>query len=250
MNHIQSTDNTKTILEFKKVSFAYEPDHPVINDISYQIKEGDCVGLIGANGAGKSTIMKLLLGLQFGSGEISIDGISVNKSNLAEIRKKVGFVLQTSDHQMFMPTVYDDMLFGPMNYGMTREKAETQVDRVLDALHIPEIKHKYNHKISGGEKRMASIATVLAMNPDILVMDEPSASLDPYNRRQIIKVIQDLPQTKLIGSHDLDMIYELCNRVILIWDGRVVAYGPTEEILSDQKLLEENHLELPYRFMK
>lgn len=233
------------MIEFNNVSFAYEKDVPVLDGMSFSIEEGETVGIIGANGAGKSSLLKVLLGLLPHEGEVLVKGIPVCKQNLAEIRRILGFILQNSDNQMFMPTVYDDMMFGILNYGMSREEADARVDAVLSQLKLEKLKNKYNHKISGGEKRMAAIATVLAMEPEVIIMDEPSVSLDPYNRRSVIKVINSLPQTKIIASHDLDMILETCRRVILIAGGKVVASGKTEDILSDRELLESNRLELP-----
>ena len=233
------------MIEFENVSFAYEQGAPVIDGMSFAIADGESVGLIGANGAGKSTIMKLLLGLVSGEGRIAVDGIDVSRENLGKIRQKLGFVLQNSDNQMFMPTVFEDMMFAPLNYMVSREDAEKRVDEVLERLDLQYLKHKYNHKISGGEKRMAAIATILAMEPEAVLMDEPTSALDPYNRRVVINTIRGLKQTKIITSHDLDMIMDTCDRVILISRGRIVADGNAEEILSDKELLEANRMELP-----
>ena len=238
------------MIEFKDVSFSYEKSNPVIKNLSFKIEKGESVGLIGANGAGKSTIMKLLLGLVFGEGTILIDGLEMNKDNLSEIRKKLGFVLQNSDNQMFMPTVFEDMMFAPLNYGMSKEDAERKVDLILERLNLSYLKNRYNHKISGGEKRMAAIATILAMEPEAVLMDEPTSALDPYNRRIVINTINEMEETKIITSHDLDMILDTCNRVILISGGTLIADGPSEVILKDEELLEANHLELPLRFQK
>ena len=234
------------MLEFRNVSFSYEPGIPVIDNLSFHIRKGETVGLIGANGAGKSTIMKLMLGLLPAQGEILVDGMPVTKQNLSVIRQKIGFVLQDSDNQMFMPTVYEDMIFGPRNYGLTREEADARVDRVLKELGLENLKHRHNHKISGGEKRMAAIATILAMEPEMIVMDEPSTALDPVNRRRVISTINSRKETKLIASHDLDMILDTCQRVILLNHGRIVADGEAETILRDQALLEANRMELPF----
>ena len=233
------------MIEFQNVSFSYG-DVPVVENLSFTIQKGETVGLIGANGAGKSTIMKLMLGLLSGSGEIQVDGLPVCRDNLAEIRKKIGFVLQDSDNQMFMPTVYEDMIFGPRNYGLSKEETEKRVDTVLTQLGLQDLKHRHNHKISGGEKRMAAIATILAMEPEMIVMDEPSTALDPVNRRRVISTINSRKETKLIASHDLDMILDTCQRVILLNHGRIVADGEAETILRDQALLEANRMELPF----
>ncbi len=236
------------MIEFRNVSFSYEKGTPVIENLSFRIETGEAVGLIGANGAGKSTVMKLLLGLVFGEGEIFVDGIEVSRKNLAAIRKKLGFVLQNSDNQMFMPTVYEDMIFAPLNYGLSREEAEQKVDGVLEKLGLQDLKYRHNHKISGGEKRMAAIATILAMEPETILMDEPTSALDPFNRRIVINTIRELPQTKIITSHDLDMIADTCSRVILLSGGKLAADGRADEILHDRTLLEANRMELPLRY--
>ena len=189
--------------------------------------------------------MKLLLGLLQGEGKILVDGVEVRRDTLGEIRRKLGFVLQNSDNQMFMPTVYEDMIFAPLNYMLSREEADARVDAVLARLHLEDLKHRYNHKISGGEKRMAAIATILAMEPEAILMDEPSSALDPYNRRLVINTIRELSQTKLITSHDLDLILDTCGRVILLSNGRIAADGPAQELLRDRALLEANRMELP-----
>ena len=233
------------MITFRNVSFSYG-EAPVVENLTFSIKKGENVGLIGANGAGKSTIMKLMLGLLSGSGEIIVDGLPMNKENLTEIRRKIGFVLQDSDNQMFMPTVYEDMIFGPRNYGLSKEETEKRVDDILSQLGLQELKHRHNHKISGGEKRMAAIATILAMEPEMILMDEPSTALDPVNRRTVINTINRLPQTKLIASHDLDMILDTCQRVILLSHGAIVADGDAETILRDKALLESNRMELPF----
>ena len=236
------------MIEFQNVSFAYERGKPVLTDLSFRIREGEAVGLIGANGAGKSTVMKLLLGLLSGEGKILVDGLELVRENLAEIRRKLGFVLQNSDNQMFMPTVYEDMMFAPLNYGLTREEAERRVDAALERLGLTALKYRHNHKLSGGEKRMAAIATILMMEPEAILMDEPSAALDPCNRRIVIDTIRGMDQTRLITSHDLDMILETCERVILLDKGQIVADGRTEEILKDRELLEAHRMELPFCF--
>ena len=212
------------MLCFDHVSFAYPGERTILNDLSFSVSEGEQVGLIGANGAGKSTLMKAALGL-----------ITVS-----------GYVLQDSDNQMFMPTVFEDMLFGPLNYGMPRPEAEALVDRTLAELNLIHLKNRRNHKLSGGEKRMAAIATILAMQPRIMLMDEPSTALDPKNRRTLIRTLNALPVTKIIATHDLDLVLETCDRVLLLHDGQIAADGPAGEILRDRALLERHSLELPF----
>ena len=233
------------MIEFQNVSCSYEKGIPVLKNLSFRIEDGESVGLIGANGAGKTTLMRALLGLQTAEGTILVDGIPLDKSTLSQVRRKLGFVLQNSDNQMFMPTVLEDLIFAPMNYGLSREEAEARADRALAQLGLADLKNRHNHKLSGGEKRMAAIATILAMEPEAILMDEPTSALDPYNRRMIIRTICALPQTKLITSHDLDMILDTCSRVLLLDRGELVADGSAERILRDRDLLEAHRMELP-----
>ncbi|MBQ0005518.1 MAG: ABC transporter ATP-binding protein [Clostridiales bacterium] len=234
------------MLDFNNVTYSYPGGEPALNGISFHISDGEQIGLIGANGAGKSTLMKAALGLIGVQGTITACGLQMNKQNLSQIRKHLGYVLQNSDNQMFMPTVIEDMIFGPVNYGMSREEAEKVADKTLAQLGMEHLRDRHNHRMSGGEKRMAAIATILAMEPKLMLMDEPSAALDPRNRRILIDMLNQLPVTKIIASHDLDMILETCDRVILINDGQIVADGDTLTVLSNKTLLENNNLELPF----
>ena len=230
---------------FKNVSYSYPGGRPVLNGVSLHISPGERVGLIGANGAGKSTLLKAALGLVDADGSITVDGTVLSRNTLPFVRKALGYVLQDSDNQMFMPTVLDDMVFGPMNYGMSRTEAEALADSILSGLGVAHLKHRQNHKISGGEKRMAAIATVLMSTPKAVLMDEPSSSLDPKNRRALIHTVNSLPIAKLIASHDLDMILDTCDRVLLISSGQIAADGAAGDLLGDKELLEKNGLELP-----
>ncbi len=235
------------MIRFDNVTVSYEKGTAVLKSASFTVETGETVGLIGANGAGKTTLMRALLGLVGHEGSLAVDGLEVEKKNLPAVRRKLGFVLQNSDNQMFMPTVYEDMIFGPLNYGLSREETDARVDAVLRRLGLEDLKHRHNHKISGGEKRMAAIATVLAMEPEVLLMDEPTSTLDPRNRRLMIETIRGLPGTKVITSHDLDMIWDTCSRVILLDNGEVVADGPAQTVLRDRELLETHRMELPLR---
>lgn len=232
------------MIKFENVSFSYG-EHTVLDNVSFEINEGEQVGLIGANGAGKSTIMKAALGLISCGDKITIDSMPMDRENLPAIRKALGYVLQDSDNQMFMPTVLEDMIFGPINYGMSREEAEKAAEDTLAQLGLEYLKNRHNHKMSGGEKRMAAIATILAMKPKAMLMDEPSTALDPQNRRTLIRALNALPITKIIASHDLDLILDTCDRVLLLSDGKIAADGSVNDILYDKELLENNHLELP-----
>ena len=233
------------MLVFDHVSVFYGGTQ-VLRELSFSIQDGEQAGLIGANGAGKSTLMKAALGLVPYTGSITVDGLPVTRENLPAVRRKLGYVLQDADNQMFMPTVLEDMIFGPINYGMTRADAEQRADEVLQQLGLEYLKNRHNHKMSGGEKRMAAIATILAMEPDVMLMDEPSTALDPQNRRTLIRTLNRLPMTKIIASHDLDLILDTCDRVLLLSDGKIAADGSVVEILYDRDLLERNHLELPF----
>lgn len=239
------------MVKVKNVSFAYSNGKTVIYDINFNIGKGESVGIIGANGAGKSTILKLLIGLELGfTGEIFINDIQVTKKNLNEIRQKIGYVFQDSDSQMFMPTVYQDVAFAPKNYGLSKEEVEERTLQALKSVGIEELKDRPIYSLSGGQKKLASIATVLSMNPEILIFDEPTVALDPKNRKRFINILNSLNQTKIVTSHDLDLIYDTCKKTILISDGKIIQDGPTKEILENKKLLENSGLELPLSMIK
>jgi len=234
------------IVELKDVSFRYPDGTEALKGISFKIFHGESVGITGANGAGKTTILLNLNGhLLPTGGEISIGDTPLTKKMRQEIRKKVGFVFQNADDQLFMPTVYEDVAFGPINLGLTTEKVDERVRNALEMVGCIHLMHRPPHRLSEGQKRAVAIASVMAMNPDILVMDEPASNLDPKSRRQLINLLKSFRHSKIIASHDLDMILDVCERCLIIKDGKVVADGPSEEILSNEKLLEENNLELP-----
>ncbi|MBR6361564.1 MAG: ABC transporter ATP-binding protein [Clostridia bacterium] len=238
------------MIRFENVSVSYEKaTAPVLDSLSFEIGAGESVGLIGANGAGKSTLLKTLTGLLPYDGSITVCDLPLIKENLAGIRRKTGYVMQNSDNQLFMPKVIDDMVFGPVNYGESRENAEKSADEALAKLGAEYLKERYNHKISGGEKRLAAIATVLAMKPEIMLFDEPSSALDPKNRRALISILNLLPETKIIATHDLDLVLDTCEKVILLNGGRIAAQGKARDILKDKELLEKNNLELPLSLM-
>lgn len=179
------------------------------------------------------------------SGSIRVEEIPVEKDTLPKIRERIGYVFQDSDNQLFMPTVYEDIAFAPRNYGLSESEVQRRVLQALDAVHITPLKDKPIYKLSGGEKKLVSIATILSMTPDIILMDEPSIALDPKNRRNLIHILNQFDHLKIIASHDLDLILDTCNRTILLSNGRIAADGDTSAILTDQNLLEKNGLELP-----
>lgn len=233
-------------IDVENVSFGYLKDQPVLKDISFHAKENDSIGIIGANGAGKSTILKLLVGLELNfDGSIRVEEIPVEKKMLPKIREKIGYVFQDSDSQLFMNNVYQELAFGPLNYGFSEEEVDRRVNDALERVHISHLKCKPIYQLSGGEKKLVSIATILSMHPDIILMDEPSVALDPKNRRNLISVLNEFDHLKIITSHDLDFIYDTCKRVILMNEGRIIAEGKAEEILKNKELLEANNLELP-----
>ncbi len=233
-------------IDLENVSFGYERERRILKNITFTAHEEDAIGIIGANGAGKSTLLKLLVGLNLvDTGSIRIEEIPVEKETLPKIRERIGYVFQDSDSQLFMPTVYEDVAFAPRNYGLPEAEVERRVDYALSAVHIMHLKDKPIYKISGGEKKLVSVATILSMTPDIILMDEPSIALDPKNRRNLINILNQFDHLKIIASHDLDLVLDTCNRTILLADGQIVADGETEEILRDKELLEANGLELP-----
>ena len=195
-------------------------DTPVLRELSFQICSGEQVGLIGANGAGKSTLMKAALGLLPYTGSITVDGTPVTRKTLPEVRRKLGYVLQDADNQMFMPTVLDDMVFGPMNYGLSRAAAEQRAEETLAELHMEYLRDRHNHKMSGGEKRMAAVATILARQPQMLLMDEPFASLDFLTRgelqSQLLAIQKKLPRTIVLVTHQLEEALLLGQKIVVM----------------------------------
>ena len=235
-------------INFEHVNYSYEKSVPILQDITFTAHENDSIGLIGANGVGKSTLLRLLVGLNLDyEGSIRVEEMPVVKEMLPKVREKIGYVFQDSDSQLFMSTVFEDVAFAPRNYGLPEEEVEKRVNHALKQIHIEHLRDKQIYKMSGGEKKMASIATILAMTPD---MDEPSIALDPRNRRSLIHILNDFEHLKIIASHDLDMILETCSRVILMSGGCIVCDGDAKEILTNQELLEENGLELPFCLQK
>ncbi|MEZ0537859.1 energy-coupling factor ABC transporter ATP-binding protein [Caldicellulosiruptoraceae bacterium PP1] len=241
----------KNAIEVSNIFFTYPDGHKAIDDISFEIQKGESVGLIGHNGAGKSTLLSLLVGLNdLKDGQIKIFDDILNKQSLIKIRKQIGFLFQDPDDQLFMTTVYDDVAFGPVNYGFSEDEVDKKVQDALKTVGIYHLKDKAPYKLSGGEKRLAAIASILSLEPQILLMDEPTTALDPKSRRRFINIINNLPQTKLIASHDLDMILETCSRVLVMRNGKIIKDGKTEEILYDKQLLESCDLELPLSIQK
>jgi cobalt/nickel transport system ATP-binding protein len=234
------------IVELKNLQHVYPDGTVALRDVSFRITHGESVAIIGANGAGKSTLLMHLNGyLTPTAGEIRIGDFPLSKGTLPEIRRTVGMVFQEPDDQLFMPTVYDDVAFGPRNLGLSGVELERCVIAALERVGAAHLAKKAPYHLSGGEKRRVAIATVLSMSPDILVMDEPTNGLDPYARRQLISLLKEFSHTKIFTSHDLDMVLELCERVIILKEGEVRAEGAALEIFRDDALLAECRLERP-----
>ena len=234
-------------IDVENVSFGYERGQEILSRISFHAAETDSIGIIGANGVGKSTLLKLMVGLYLDfEGSIRVEEIPVERNTLSQIRSKIGYVFQDSDSQLFMTTAYEDIAFAPRNYGLPESEVQRRVEQALCQVGIEHLKDKQIYKMSGGEKKLVSIATILSMTPDIILMDEPSIALDPRNRRNLIRILNSFEHLKIIASHDLDLILDTCGRTILMADGRIVCDGPTRDILTNKELLEVNGLELPF----
>ncbi|MCL2503265.1 MAG: energy-coupling factor ABC transporter ATP-binding protein [Coriobacteriia bacterium] len=234
------------IIELKDVGFSYPDGTHALSGISLRILHGESVAVIGANGAGKSTLLMHLNGLHTASeGSVRIGDAPVVKSTLEDIRKTVGTVFQDPDDQLFMPLVSDDVAFGPLNLGLPPAEVERRVDSALAEVDARGLKERFSHQLSGGEKRRVAIATVLAMLPSILVLDEPSSGLDPKARRRLIELLKGFEHTKIIATHDLDLAADVCERTIVLSHGSVAADRPTAEVFCDTGLLERCGLEPP-----
>lgn len=236
------------IVQVQDLNHTYPDGTNAVKGISFRIHHGESVAVVGANGAGKSTLLLHLNGyLTPQSGTVRIGDFPLTKETVKDIRKTVGMIFQDSDDQLFMPTVYDDVAFGPLNLGLPPEEVEQRVQDALARTNVQHLRDRPPYKLSGGEKRAVAIATVLAMSPDILVMDEPTSNLDPKARRTLIELLAGFHHTKIIATHDLDMVLDLCERTIVIKDGQVTADGPTLSIFQDVELLAASHLEKPLR---
>ncbi|HIJ80295.1 MAG TPA: ABC transporter ATP-binding protein [Desulfuromonadales bacterium] len=234
------------IVEVRNLRYVYSDGTAALNGVSFRITHGESVAVIGANGAGKSTLLQHLNGfLEPGDGEVLIGETPLTKATLPIIRRTVGMVFQNPDDQLFMPTVFDDVAFGPLNLGLEPDLVERRVMESLQRVDAGHLRDKPPYHLSGGEKKRVAIATVLAMAPDILVMDEPTSGLDPFSRRQLMALLREFRHTKIFTSHDLDMVLELCPRTIVLHEGVVMADGPTRDIFRNEELLSTCRLEQP-----
>lgn len=235
----------KEAISITNLEYIYPDGTQALKGINLSIFGGESVGLIGPNGAGKSTLLLHLNGILKQKGEVAVFGLNLDNGNLDQIRAEVGLVFQDPENQLFMPTVFDDVAFGPINMKLSKEAIKISVNEALKEVDMLNSISRISHHLSFGEKKKVSIATVLSMNPRILVLDEPSANLDPAARRHLIELLKKLSVTKIIAGHDLELILELCNRVVVMDTGRVVADGETKKILIDSQLMEKHNLEVP-----
>lgn len=232
-------------IEVDNLSYAYPDGHQALRNVSLHIEPCEKVALVGPNGAGKSTLILHLNGILTGQGSICVAGLPVIKENLGRIRARVGLVFQSPDDQLFSPTVYEDVAFGPRYQGLPEKEVHDRVIEALEVVAMSDYAPRVSHHLSVGEKKRIAIATVLSMKPEVLVLDEPTAGLDPRARRSLINLLRDLPITMLVSTHDLSMVKELFPRTVIMDQGRIVADGPTLELLEDEALLAAHGLEKP-----
>ncbi len=239
---------SERVIEVENLSFAYPDGHRALQGVTLTIMAGERVAFIGPNGAGKSTLLLHLNGiLQGDSGVVRVLGRPVADGHLHWVRARVGLVFQDPDDQLFSPTVFDDVAFGPINMGCSEEEVRARVERALHQVGMDGYERRSPHHLSVGEKKRIAIATVLAMDPQVLVLDEPTSNLDPRGRWELIELLRQLPMTGVIATHDLEMVRELCPRVVILDHGKVVADGPTLSILANHKLLAGHGLAPPVR---
>ncbi|MFH1901543.1 MAG: ABC transporter ATP-binding protein [Candidatus Omnitrophota bacterium] len=233
------------IIKVRNLQYSYPDGTKALCGVDLDIFEGESVGLIGPNGAGKSTLLLHLNGILQGGSKVEITGLEINNKNLNFIRSKVGLVFQDPEDQLFMPTVFDDVAFGPINLDLKLEEVRGRVKKALQEIGMLDLAERVTHHLSFGEKKRISIATVLSMNPEILVLDEPSSNLDPKSRKDLIELLKKFNHTKIIAGHDLELILDTCGRVIVLDKGRIVTNGDSKEVLSNRSLMESHGLGVP-----
>jgi cobalt/nickel transport system ATP-binding protein len=230
------------IIKIENLNFAYPDGRRVLRDITLIVTRGEKVALIGPNGAGKSTFLLHLNGILRQNGAVKILGQNLNQSNIKRIKSQVGMVFQNPDDQLFSPTVFDDVAFGPLNMGWAEERVRQVVKTALESVGMSGFEKRSPHHLSLGEKKRIAMATVLSMNPEILVFDEPSSNLDPLSRWGLMRLLQSLPVTQIIATHDLELVKLICARTLILFQGKIVADGPTAKILENKRLLIDNGL--------
>ncbi|WP_020525465.1 energy-coupling factor ABC transporter ATP-binding protein [Catelliglobosispora koreensis] len=246
-----------TSLDITDLHYSYPDGHQALHGVNLSVSEGERVALLGPNGAGKTTLVLHLNGIlpapnmPGAQGSVTVGGLKADprdRAALAEIRRRVGLVFQDPDDQLFLPTVREDVAFGPANLGLKGAELDARVDDALAWVGMTEVKDRAPHHLSLGQRRRVAVATVLAMDPQLLVLDEPSSNLDPQARRELAEILLNLPVTMLMVTHDLPYALQLCERSVILDEGRIAADGPTREILSDTALLAKHRLELPFGF--
>lgn len=236
----------KKIIRIKNLEYTYPDSTNALKGIDLDIFKSDSVGLIGPNGAGKSTLLLHLNGILKGrQGSVEVLGMKVEEKNLIKIRQKVAIVFQQPDDQLFMPTVFDDVAFGPVNAGYSEEKVREKVKKALKEVRMEGYEKRCSHHLSIGEKKRISLATVLSIQPEILILDEPTSNLDPRARRHLMELLKNFSLTKIVAGHDLELILDICSKVILLDEGKIVAAGDARKLLSDKSLMESHGLEVP-----
>lgn len=233
------------VLHVQDLHYSYHDGHTALRGVSFEMFAGEKVALVGPNGAGKSTLMLHLNGILTGQGDVTVGDKRIMRDNLPAIRSMVGLVFQNPDDQLFSPTVFEDVAFGPLHMGLSKDEVVARVESALNDVRMSNYRDRLSHHLSVGEKKRIAIATVLSMNPQILVLDEPSAGLDPRARRTLINLLRELPITMLVSTHDMKLVEELFPRTIVMDEGMIVADGKTKDILADAKLLEAHGLEKP-----
>ena len=237
---------TAPAVEIQHLHFRYPDGYEALRGVDLRIEAGEKVALVGPNGAGKSTLMLHLNGLLWPAhGVVRIGGVTVDRSSVRRVRADVGVVLQDPDDQLFSPTVYDDVAFGPIHLGVPVDEIHGRVERALAAVGMSGFESRVPHRLSLGQRKRVALATVLSMDPSLLVFDEPSAGLDPRGRRELIELLRTLPQTLLVSTHDMRLVAEVFPRTVIVDDGRIVADGPTAQLLEDDALLQVHGLERP-----
>jgi len=230
------------LIQIERLNYAYPDGKIALQDISLNVNRGEKVSVVGANGAGKSTLLLHLNGVINGTGSIRVDGMECIQHNFGKIRARVGVVFQNPDDQLFSISVYDDVAYGPRYQGLSKEEIDSRVKSALRAVQMDSFEDRNPYRLSGGEKKRVAIATVLSMEPEILVFDEPTAGLDPRARRELLQLLQTLPQTLMIATHDLDLVEQLTERMVIMNNGRIVEDGPSMTLLKNSQLLLENGL--------
>jgi cobalt/nickel transport system ATP-binding protein len=237
------------VIEIVEFSYTYSDRTKALSNINLRVEKGQRVVLIGPNGAGKSTLLLAMAGFIKGTGKVLIDGLEVNKKNLKHIRTLIGSCLENPEDQLFMPTLFDDVAFGPLNMGLSIEEVRNRVDETLERVGLKDMAEKAPHHLSAGQKRSAAIATILSMAPEIITFDEPDNSLDPRNRDNLLALLKDLSQTLVIATCNMDFAASIADRSILLDEGRILADGGAEEIMMDSKLMAKHGLEVPNKFL-